>query len=216
SLVRDRRRGRGDPAGALRALSSGRAAGTGRARGRAGRLPGLPASACARAVFPHLPHRERLPRHRRRPGRGRARRGATGRGRPEGRRGRGRRRDARMGVTALLGGAFDPPHNGHVALARAAQEQFEPERLVVLVAERPGHKEAVLDAETRLRLARAAFPELEVELDPYERTVDRLEERRYPDPLFLVGADQFAHFLEWKEPDRVLELAQLGVATRPG
>src|SRR5204862_7674469 len=120
------------------------------------------------------------------------------------------------GVRARLGGAFDPPHNGHVALARAAQERFEPERLVVLVAERPGHKEVVLDAETRLRLARAAFPGLEVELDRHERTVELLEEGRYPDPLFLVGADQFAHFLEWKEPNRVLELARLGVATRPG
>ena len=121
-----------------------------------------------------------------------------------------------MGVTALLGGAFDPPHNGHVALARAAQERFEPERFVVLVAARPGHKEVVLDAETRLRLVRAAFPELEVELDEHARTVDLLEEQRYPDPLFLVGADQFAGFLSWKQPDRVLELTRLAVATRPG
>jgi nicotinate-nucleotide adenylyltransferase len=121
-----------------------------------------------------------------------------------------------MGVTALLGGAFDPPHNGHVALARAAQVRFRPERFLVLVARRPGHKDVVADAETRLRLARAAFPDLAVELDGHARTVDLLEERRYPDPLFLIGADQFAHFLDWKEPNRVLELARLAVATRPG
>jgi hypothetical protein len=36
------------------------------------------------------------------------------------------------------------------------------------------------------------------------------------DPVFLVGADEFAAFLDWKEPERVLELARLGVATRPG
>ena len=35
-------------------------------------------------------------------------------------------------------------------------------------------------------------------------------------PIFLVGADEFASFLTWKEPERVLELARLGVATRPG
>lgn len=121
-----------------------------------------------------------------------------------------------MGVTALLGGAFDPPHNGHVALALAALERFRPERFLVLVATRPGHKDVVLDADTRLRLVRAAFPELEVELDGHPRTVAMLEERRYPDPLFLIGADQFAHFLDWKEPNRVLELARLAVATRPG
>ena len=43
-----------------------------------------------------------------------------------------------------------------------------------------------------------------------------LRERRFDDPVFLVGADQFADFLAWKEPDGVLELARLGVATRPG
>ncbi len=36
------------------------------------------------------------------------------------------------------------------------------------------------------------------------------------DPVFLVGADEFASFLAWKEPERVLDLARLGVATRPG
>ena len=34
--------------------------------------------------------------------------------------------------------------------------------------------------------------------------------------MFLIGADQFCEFLEWKDPDGVLELARLGVATRPG
>jgi len=42
-------------------------------------------------------------------------------------------------VTGLLGGAFDPPHVGHVALARAAIERFELEQLVVLVVAHPGH-----------------------------------------------------------------------------
>jgi nicotinate-nucleotide adenylyltransferase len=56
----------------------------------------------------------------------------------------------------------------------------------------------------------------EVAVDAFARTVDSLEALALPDPVFLVGADEFASFLEWKEPARVLELARLGVATRPG
>ena len=118
-------------------------------------------------------------------------------------------------MTALLGGTFNPPHNGHLALARAAKERFG-EELVVLVAVRPGHKEVQLDADTRLRLVRAAFPDHEVELDPHERTVDMLKAGRWRDPLFLIGADEFCDFLTWKDPEGVVARARLGVATRPG
>ena len=118
-------------------------------------------------------------------------------------------------MTALLGGTFNPPHNGHVALAHAAEEQFGDE-VVVLVAARPGHKEVALDAETRLELARAAFPDREVELDQHERTVDMLKVGRWRDPLFLIGADEFSDFLTWKEPEGVIARARLAVATRPG
>ncbi len=121
-----------------------------------------------------------------------------------------------MGVTGILGGRFDPPHNGHVALARAAVEAFGLERLVVVVALRPGHKDAVLDGDSRLALARLAFPEYEVVGDAHPRTVDLLREGAWHDPLLLVGADELAGFLEWKEPEEVLRLARLGVATRPG
>jgi nicotinate-nucleotide adenylyltransferase len=118
-------------------------------------------------------------------------------------------------VTTLLGGTFNPPHNGHVALAQAAERTFGDE-VVVLVAVRPGHKEVQLDADTRLVLARAAFPGREVELDPYERTVDLLKAGRWADPLFVIGADQFCDFLTWKDPEGVIARARLAVATRPG
>ena len=121
-----------------------------------------------------------------------------------------------MGVTGILGGRFDPPHNGHVALARTAVEAFGLERLVVVVALHPGHKDAVLDGEMRLELVRLAFPEYDVVGDGHPRTVDLLRDGPWRDPLLLVGADQFCDFLDWKEPMEVLRLARLGVATRPG
>ena len=119
-------------------------------------------------------------------------------------------------VTGLYGGAFDPPHVGHVEVARAAKEHFGLPQLTILVAEQPGHKETFLPAEVRLELARAAFPGDDVRLDPHARTIDLLRAERFDEPLFIVGADQFSHFLSWKEPDEVLELTELGVATRPG
>jgi nicotinate-nucleotide adenylyltransferase len=119
-------------------------------------------------------------------------------------------------VTGLFGSVFDPPHNGHLAVVRRAREHFQLDRVVVLVVADPGHKAVATDAAERLVLARLAFPQDEVALDPHPRTVDMLREGGFDDPLFLVGADEFCDFLGWKDPNGVLELARLGVATRPG
>jgi nicotinate-nucleotide adenylyltransferase len=120
-------------------------------------------------------------------------------------------------VIALFGGAFDPPHNGHVALVRAAKRTLGLDRVLVLVSASPGHKAVETPAAIRLELARAAFPSDEVVLDEHAWTVDLL--RAHPewvDPVFLLGADEFCDFLSWKEPDEVLRLARLAVAARQG
>ena len=122
-------------------------------------------------------------------------------------------------AVGILGGVFDPPHLGHVALARAAVAQLGLDELLVLVVADPGHKAATTPAETRLELTRLAFadvPEAIVELDRHARTVDFLEERRPQDALFVLGADELASFESWKSPERVLELVRLAVAMRPG
>ena len=131
-----------------------------------------------------------------------------------------------MGLTGLLGGTFNPPHNGHVALARGALDHFALERLVVTVTGQTPHKDVELDAETRLRLASAAFGDLErtevsrIDIDrpqpAYSLDTVRWARRRWGDIVFLVGADRFADFLTWRSPNEVLQHARLGVATRPG
>ncbi len=121
-------------------------------------------------------------------------------------------------MTGLLGGTFDPPQNGHLALARAAQEELPIDRLVVLVAENPGHRDVVADPQSRLRLAEAAFSGLhaEVVLDPHPFTVDAVRDGRFGDALFVVGADEGAAFPSWKDPEEVLHWVRLAVGTRSG
>jgi len=120
-------------------------------------------------------------------------------------------------MVGLYGGSFDPPHRGHVELARCAKEELGLERLVVLVSADPGHKRVETPAELRLEMARAAFPGEDVRLDEHARTIDMLRAHpEWSDPLFLIGADEFCDFPSWQEPQEVLELTRLAVATRPG
>ena len=126
----------------------------------------------------------------------------------------------------LLGGTFDPPHIGHVGLAEAAARELDLERLLVLVVGEPVHKQVETEAETRLRLAEAAFaemPRVEVsrhELDrpgpSYTVETARWAEREFGDVVLVVGADEFADFLSWKDPDEILEHAHVAVAARSG
>jgi nicotinate-nucleotide adenylyltransferase len=123
-----------------------------------------------------------------------------------------------VGVTGILGGRFDPPHVGHLAIARTAIGRFQLDELHVTVVEDAGHKASVAPAADRLEMARLTFADVAaiVELEPERYTVDALEARAYGDAVFLVGADELAALPTWKRPERVLELARLGVATRPG
>ena len=91
---------------------------------------------------------------------------------------------------------------------------------------RAPHKLVETGAETRLKLAEAAFGDLPgVEVSRWE--IDRVEPSytvdtvrwandRWGDAAFVVGADEFVDFLDWKDPNGVLEHARLLVASRPG
>jgi nicotinate-nucleotide adenylyltransferase len=131
-------------------------------------------------------------------------------------------------VLGVFGGTFDPPHVGHRIVAADLVEALALDQLLVVPAARPPHRSATLDARTRLALVRRAFagdPAIEVCDVEYERdgpsyTVDTLEwirRERRPARLFLVvGADQYEGFDGWREPGRIVELAELVVMRRAG
>jgi nicotinate-nucleotide adenylyltransferase len=130
----------------------------------------------------------------------------------------------------LLGGTFNPPHVGHLVCAQEALIQLGLERVIWIPARLPPHKPVDDDPgiERRIELCRLAIDgdsrfdvsDLEQRRDGPSYTVDTLEELhgQMPDSdLFLiVGADVAAGFAGWREPRRVLELATLAVARRPG
>jgi len=132
------------------------------------------------------------------------------------------------GRIGILGGTFDPPHIGHLIVAQDALECLGLERLIVVPAGRPPHREAVLGPATRLELVRLAFDgddrilvsDVEVAREGPSWTVDSLEwvhREMNPETVFLiVGADQLRSFYGWREPERILRFARLAVMTRPG
>jgi nicotinate-nucleotide adenylyltransferase len=128
---------------------------------------------------------------------------------------------ARVG---LLGGTFDPVHNAHLAMARAALDGLGLERVLWLPTGAPKYRApARASAAQRLALLRLALAgEPRYALDERELaaghsgyTVDTLKSLGGR-PLLLLGADQYAKFETWHRWREILELAEIAVFARPG
>jgi nicotinate-nucleotide adenylyltransferase len=130
----------------------------------------------------------------------------------------------RLGV---FGGAFDPPHVAHVALARAALEQLRLDQLLVFPTGQAWHKPHAMSApEHRLAMARLAFGDLpRTVIDERELrrpgptyTIDTLRELKAEQPaarLFLVmGEDQAVALTRWREWEAILGMTVICMAAR--
>lgn len=131
--------------------------------------------------------------------------------------------------TGILGGTFDPPHNGHIALARAARSALSLDEVLLVPASRNPHKEHPPRASARDRLRMCALAaagesgiavcDIEAQRSGFSYTVDTLEDLcmvRPADYWLIMGADALSSFMDWKEPHRILRLARLAVAVRDG
>ncbi|HXB15175.1 MAG TPA: nicotinate (nicotinamide) nucleotide adenylyltransferase [Solirubrobacteraceae bacterium] len=135
-----------------------------------------------------------------------------------------------MPEIGILGGSFNPPHAGHLALARHARDELGLERVWLMPVHTPPHKPAGADPgpEQRLAMARLAVagePGIDVCEEEIRRggpsyTADTLSaiHERHPEAqlTFVVGADTALTLPSWREPERVLALARLAVARRAG
>lgn len=132
---------------------------------------------------------------------------------------------------AVLGGTFNPVHLGHLALAEEAWGALRVERVIFVPARVPPHKtpQTLAAAADRLAMVRLAvagnehFDVSTVELDREgpSYTVDTLAQLQQaagerPPWVLLIGADTLPELRSWKDAPRLLQLARIVVARRPG
>lgn len=128
----------------------------------------------------------------------------------------------------ILGGTFDPPHAGHLALARAALDQLELEEVLFLPANRNPLKSQSSVSAPKHRLAmvqrliknepKMAVSDVEITRGGVTYTIDTLQELQMVQPAdywFILGADALRGIGEWKSPQKLLKLCRLAVAIRP-
>jgi nicotinate-nucleotide adenylyltransferase len=134
------------------------------------------------------------------------------------------------GRIGILGGTFDPVHNGHLHIANALRAALDLERVVWVPAGRPPHKTGQIVSSDRDRLAMLELAlagsatdqisTIDIERSGPSYTADTLEilaERFTLARLyFLMGEDSLRDLPTWHDPERLLQAAELAVAARPG
>ncbi|HAM31138.1 MAG TPA: nicotinate (nicotinamide) nucleotide adenylyltransferase [Erysipelotrichaceae bacterium] len=127
----------------------------------------------------------------------------------------------KMKKVALLGGSFDPIHQGHIAMAREALRQIGADEVWFIPTYQTPLKDRILTSDTHrtemIRLAIEGEPRFRLETIELERkeksyTIDTLRElkEKYPDIRFyyLIGSDQMEQFDKWRDVDELMQLAE--------
>lgn len=129
----------------------------------------------------------------------------------------------------LLGGTFDPIHLGHLIIASEIFHRMKLDEVRFVVAPRPPHKDGIKasddDRITMVQMAIDADPRFVLDLIEFERTgtsytIDTLRAFQAQNPeaeiFFIMGEDSLRDFSSWDEPEGIVTIARLAVATRPG
>lgn len=135
-----------------------------------------------------------------------------------------------MSRFGILGGTFDPPHNGHIAIAETAIRKLKLDKVIFIPAKTPPHKsrEKISSQQDRLAMIKLAvggrekieISEIEFDRPGPSYTVDTLAElhKKYPGDefYFLIGADNIPELESWHRPEKIMEMVKVVAACRPG
>lgn len=134
-----------------------------------------------------------------------------------------------MGRLGIMGGTFNPVHNGHIEVAKAAMEQFNLDKVLFVTSGNPPHKkgEKILNAKLRHKMVEFAIEgiekveacDYEVLKSEYSYTIETLKylKKQYDSELFLImGADSFHNLHMWYKPRAIMERCTLLVYDREG
>lgn len=129
----------------------------------------------------------------------------------------------------VFGGTFDPIHLGHLHLALTFHQQFQLQKILFIPGYQPPLRPSpIATAEQRLEMIKIAIQDYpyfiaddrEIKRKGHSYTIDTLRDIRQQvgeTPLcFIMAADQFAHFTQWHEWQKIPELAHLIIANRLG
>lgn len=128
----------------------------------------------------------------------------------------------------LMGGTFNPPHNEHIIMAKAAYDEFLLDKVMFVTGGNPPHKITQTDAKIRNHMIKLAIRgykefeicEYEINKDGYSYTSDTLRylNEKYPDDrfYFIIGGDSLDAFFSWHEPKEILKRCTLLVCPRNG
>jgi len=130
----------------------------------------------------------------------------------------------------ILGGTFNPIHNGHLALAAAAKEEFALDKIIFLPSGKPPHKDKeIADKEDRYNMVKLAIKggpdytisRLELDREGYSYAVDTFNvlKKAFGKSVklfYIMGLDSINEILSWKKPLELFKLCEFIVGTRPG
>ena len=131
----------------------------------------------------------------------------------------------------ILGGTFNPVHNGHISIAEQVKEKLSLDKIIFVPSFIPPHKqnENIASADDRINMVKLALANsenlevsaIEVDREGVSYTIDTLKQikafyNEEDEIFFIIGSDNVKEFETWRKPEEIVKVANIVVVQRPG